>query len=92
MFVGFLITFFLLAPGNTIVKGHEHDGKLEATLMSKETLSRRTLDRFRRSNPSNHICWDRNPDKDSFFNVIDTHNHFRPFGGPQCHLIPIFNG
>ena len=71
-----------MITGNTFVKGHENNGKLEATLMSKETLSRRTLDRFRRSNPSNHICWDRNPDKDSFFNVIDTHNHFRPFGGP----------
>ena len=71
-----------MITGNTIVKGHENNGKLEATLMSKETLSRRTLDRFRRSNPSNHLCWDRNPDKDSFFNVIDTHNHFRPFGGP----------
>ena len=71
-----------MITGNTFVKGHENNGRLEATLMSKETLSRRTLDRFRRSNPSNHICWDRNPDKDSFFNVIDTHNHFRPFGGP----------
>ena len=72
-----------MITGNTIVKGHEDNpGRLEATLMSKETLSRRTLDRFRRSNPSNHICWDRSPDKDSFFNVIDTHNHFRPFGGP----------
>ena len=27
-------------------------------------------------------CWDRSPDKDSFFSVIDSHNHFRPFGGP----------
>jgi len=74
MYVGFLLIFSLLAPGNTIVKGQK--------LMSEDTLSRRTLNRFRRSSPDNHICWDRNPNKDSFFNVIDTHNHFRPFGGP----------
>ena len=40
-----------MITGNTIVKRHENNGKLEATLMSKETLSRRTLDRFRCSNP-----------------------------------------
>lgn len=54
-----------------------------AKLLSDFSLSRRTLDRFRRNNPSNQICWDRHPDKDSFFSVIDTHNHFRPFGGPS---------
>ena len=52
-------------------------------LMSKYTLSRRSLDRFRRGNPKNQICWDRNPEKDSFFNVVDAHNHFRPFNGPS---------
>ena len=46
-----------MITGNTFVKGHENNGKLEATLMSKETLSRRTLDRFRRSNPSKHLRW-----------------------------------
>ena len=51
-------------------------------LMSSFTLNRRTLDRFRRDHKDNNICWDRRPDKDSFFSVIDTHNHFRPFGGP----------
>ena len=51
-------------------------------LLSSFTLSRRTLDRFRRDHKDNKICWDRRPDKDSFFSVIDTHNHFRPFGGP----------
>ena len=50
--------------------------------MSSFTLSRRTLDRFRRDHKDNKICWDRRPDADSFFSVIDTHNHFRPFGGP----------
>ena len=50
--------------------------------MSSSTLSRRTLNRFRRSHEENKLCWDRSPDKDSFFSVIDTHNHFRPFGGP----------
>ena len=52
-------------------------------LMSKYTLSRRSLDRFRRGNPKNQMCWDRNPEKDSFFNVVDAHNHFRPFNGPS---------
>ena len=50
--------------------------------MSSFTLNRRTLDRFRRDHKDNTLCWDRRPDKDSFFSVIDTHNHFRPFGGP----------
>ena len=50
--------------------------------MSSFTLNRRSLDRFRRNHKENKVCWDRNPDKDSFFSVIDTHNHFRPFGGP----------
>ena len=49
----------------------------------KYTLSRRSLDRFRRGNPKNQMCWDRNPEKDSFFNVVDAHNHFRPFNGPS---------
>ena len=51
-------------------------------LMSSFTLNRRSLDRFRRNHKENKVCWDRHPDKDSFFSVIDTHNHFRPFGGP----------
>ena len=51
--------------------------------MSSSTLSRRTLNRFRRSHEENKLCWDRSPDKDSFFSVIDSHNHFRPFGGPS---------
>ena len=50
--------------------------------MSSFTLSRRSLNRFRRNHEENKKCWDRSTDKDSFFNVIDTHNHFRPFGGP----------
>ena len=50
--------------------------------MSSYTLNRRSLDRFRRNHKENKVCWDRHPDKDSFFSVIDTHNHFRPFGGP----------
>jgi hypothetical protein len=52
-------------------------------LMSKNTLNRRSLDRFRRGNPKNQMCWDRNPEKDSFFNVVDAHNHFNPFNGPS---------
>ena len=50
--------------------------------MTSYTLSRRNLDRFRRNHENNELCWDRNPDEDSFFSVIDTHNHFRPFSGP----------
>ena len=50
--------------------------------MSSFTLNRRSLNRFRRDHVDNKLCWDRRPDRDSFFNVIDTHNHFRPFGGP----------
>ena len=71
--MSFMLTFtslhFIVSAG---------DGKL----MSKFTLERRTLERFKTNSPQNQVCWDRNPDKDSFFNVIDTHNHFRPFGGP----------
>ena len=48
--------------------------------MTQETLSRRNLNRFRINHPDNEKCWDRRPEKDSFFNVIDVHNHFRPFG------------
>ena len=27
------------------------------------------------------MCWDRSFHKDSFFSVVDAHNHFRPYGG-----------
>ena len=43
---------------------------------------KKTLDRFRLGNAENEICWDRSPEEDSFFSIIDTHNHFYPFGGP----------
>ena len=52
-------------------------------LMSKDTLDRRSLDRFRRGDLKNQMCWDRSPEKDSFFNVVDAHNHFKPFNGPS---------
>ena len=52
-------------------------------LMSNYTLRRRSLDRFRRGTSSNQDCWDRHPEKDSFFNVVDAHNHFKPFNGPS---------
>ena len=52
-------------------------------LMSKDTLNRRSLDRFRRGDLKNQMCWDRSPEKDSFFNVVDAHNHFKPFNGPS---------
>ena len=74
----FHTTILSIITDSTIVSATTDNGKL----LSDFTLSRRTLDRFRRNNPSNKICWDRHPDKDSFFSVIDTHNHFRPFGGP----------
>ena len=45
-------------------------------------LRKRTLDRFRLGNAENERCWDRRPEEDSFFSIIDTHNHFHPFGGP----------
>ena len=40
------------------------------------SASRRTLSRFELGNPDNAICWDRK-DKDGFYSVIDSHNHFR---------------
>ena len=58
--------------------------------MSESTITRRSLNRFRRDHKENKICWDRRPDKDSFFNVIDSHNHFRPFGGPAVEFETYF--
>ena len=48
----------------------------------EKPLRKKTLDRFRLGNAENEICWDRSPEEDSFFSIIDAHNHFYPFGGP----------
>lgn len=41
----------------------------------------RTLDMFK---PGNDICYDRETEPYTF--VVDTHNHFRPFGGEALHF------
>lgn len=53
-----------------------------AQVLDNTSLARRSLDRFRVNHPQNAICWDR-VDNDGFLNVIDLHNHFQPFGGPE---------
>jgi hypothetical protein len=45
-------------------------------------LERRTLSRFTKGHADNAKCWDRTG-PDGFFTVVDGHNHFRPFGGPE---------
>ena len=49
--------------------------------LSPEALSRRTISRFTRGHPDNSVCWDRHG-VDSFYSVIDAHNHPTPFQGP----------
>ena len=44
-------------------------------------LKRRRLSRFLNGHDDNSECWDRDGE-DGFFSVVDSHNHFRPFGGP----------
>lgn len=56
---------------------------LTAHAQSTVKLTRpRRLTRFTQGHEDNDICWDRDGE-DGFFSVIDTHNHFRPFGGPS---------
>ena len=78
--VGVIIAVVLLTL-NTGNHGLGPDN--DKPLMSTHTLSRRTLTRFRKNHEDNEICWNRKPEEDSFFSIIDTHNHFRPFGGPS---------
>ena len=47
----------------------------------QEAAKGRTLARFTQGDPANSECWDR-AGKDGYYSVVDTHNHFRPFGGP----------
>ena len=44
-------------------------------------LRERRLSRFLAGHDDNDLCWDRDGE-DGFMSVVDTHNHFRPFGGP----------
>jgi len=56
---------------------------LEAALCDDLTTSasRRKLTRFELGHEDNKKCWAREGE-DGFYTVIDSHNHFRPFGGP----------
>ena len=46
---------------------------------------KRKLKRFTRGEKLNEECWERGRynGNDGFFTVIDVHNHFIPFGGPE---------
>ena len=45
-------------------------------LLTKETIARRRLARFKVGDPENLQCWERHG-VDGFLSVIDAHNHFR---------------
>jgi len=51
-------------------------------MFTTKQLEDRTLKRFEISAQENANCWNRSYDADGFISPIDTHNHFRPFGGP----------
>ena len=54
---------------------------LEA-MLSFPMMSKRTLSRFSKGHADNRLCWNRSHLADGFMSPIDSHNHFRPFGGP----------
>jgi len=66
----FILLFLVLAPLTQA-----------GDLLTKETLARRRLARFKVGDPENLQCWERHG-VDGFLSVIDAHNHFRPFNGP----------
>lgn len=51
-------------------------------IFSPTQLEKRSLKRFTISHEDNTKCWNRSFTEDGFISPIDTHNHFRPFGGP----------
>lgn len=51
-------------------------------IFSQEQLAHRSLARFTIAHQNNSNCWNRSFEADGFISPIDTHNHFRPFGGP----------
>ena len=79
--VGVIVAVVIITLNSSGSHGMGPDN--DKPLMSTHTLSRRTLTRFHRNHPDNEICWDRKPEEDSFFSIIDTHNHLaksRHFG------------
>jgi len=71
LFVVFLATLLGLASG----------AGLEAFLSDKGDEGR-SLERFTKGSASNGQCWDRYG-HDGFQTVVDVHNHFQPFEGPN---------
>jgi len=51
-------------------------------IFSEDQLAKRSLKRFTISHEDHSNCWNRSFEADGYISPIDTHNHFRPFGGP----------
>ena len=58
---------------------------LGAAQVNSGLSRRKRLSRFVRGHEDNSICWDREGE-DGFFSVVDSHNHFKPFGGPSVEV------